>query len=35
VSNFESPQIFGFSEAWRKMILEKKTEARNLVTLSL
>jgi hypothetical protein len=32
---FVSPKVSGFSEAWGKMIHEKKPEAKNLVTLSL
>ena len=30
VTNFMSPQIYGFSEAWGKMIHEKKSEAKIL-----
>ncbi len=35
VTNFVSPQICGFPEAWGKMIHEKNLKAKNLVTLSL
>ncbi len=35
VTNFVSPQICGFPEAWGKMIREKNLKAKNLVTLSL